>query len=35
MLQEIELVPNGKNILVSQDNKVEFVRLFIEYEFKK
>ena len=34
-LQEIELIPNGKNILVSQENKLEFVRLFIEYEFKK
>jgi hypothetical protein len=33
--QEIELVAGGKNIQVSQDNKEEFVRLFIEYEFKK
>lgn len=34
-VKEIELVPGGKNIQVSQDNKEEFVRLFIEYEFKK
>jgi hypothetical protein len=33
--QEIELKPNGKNILVTQDNKEEFVKLYLDYEFNK
>lgn len=35
MIQEIELIPGGKSISVTSSNKHEFVRLFIEYEFKK
>ena len=35
MIQEIELLPGGKSISVTSSNKHEFVRLFIEYEFKK
>ena len=32
--QEVELIPGGMKIPVTQENKHEFVRLFIEYEFK-
>ena len=32
---EMELIPGGKDILVTKDNREEFVRLFIEFEFKK
>ncbi len=35
MIQEVELIPGGKSISVTSANKHEFVRLFIEYEFKK
>lgn len=35
VMQEIELIPDGKNIAVTTDNREDFVRLFIEYEFKK
>jgi ubiquitin-protein ligase E3 A len=34
-VEEVELVPNGRNISVTMDNRSEFVRLFIEYEFMK
>lgn len=33
--QEIELKPNGRDTLVSQQNKEEFVRLYLDYEFNK
>jgi len=33
--EEIELIPNGKQIPVSTANRHEFVRLFIDFEFKK
>ena len=33
--EEVELLPGGKNMIVTSENKHEFVRLFIEYEFKK
>jgi len=33
--EEIELVPNGKQIPVTTENRHEFVRLFIDFEFKK
>jgi hypothetical protein len=33
--EEIELVPGGSNIYVTKDNREEFVRLFIEFQFKK
>ena len=33
--EEVELIPGGKNMIVTSENKHEFVRLFIEYEFKK
>jgi E3 ubiquitin-protein ligase HERC4 len=32
-LQEIELIPDGKNTSVTTANREEFVRLFVEYEF--
>ena len=35
VMQEIELIEGGKSIPVTQSNREEFVRLFIEYEFKK
>lgn len=35
VMQEIELIPNGKNVPVTSANREDFVRLFIEYEFKK
>lgn len=34
-MQEVELVPGGKELVVTQENREEFVALFIEYEFKK
>ena len=34
VLQEVELIPGGKSIQVTVENRDEFVRLFIEYEFK-
>lgn len=34
-VQEVELCQGGMQIPVTQDNRHEFVRLFIEYEFKK
>lgn len=33
--QEVELIEGGMQIPVTMDNRQEFVRLFIEYEFKK
>jgi len=35
VLQEVELIPGGKNVPVTTANRHEFVRLYIEYEFKK
>lgn len=31
----MELIPGGKDILVTRHNREEFVKLYIEYEFKK
>ena len=34
-VEEVELLPGGKNITVTTQNREEFVRLFIEYQFLK
>ena len=31
----IDLIPNGQNIYVGKDNREEYVKLYIEYEFEK
>jgi hypothetical protein len=33
-VEEVELVPGGKNIVVNKQNRKEFVELYIDYEFK-
>ena len=35
MKEEVELKPNGKNILVSKENSIEYVDLYIDYIFNK
>lgn len=34
VVQEVELIPDGKQIPVTSQNRKEFVELFIEYEFE-
>ncbi len=34
-VQEVELKPGGANIPVTRYNREEFVRLYIDYEFKQ
>ena len=34
-VNEIELKPNGSNILVTKDNRREFVQLYLQFIFKK
>ena len=32
-IESIDLVPNGSEIIVTKQNREQFVRLYIEYEF--
>lgn len=34
-INEVELKPNGNNIMVTKDNRREFVELFLQFTFKK
>ena len=34
-INEVELKPNGNNIMVTKDNRREFVVLFLQFTFKK
>ena len=34
-INEVELKPNGNNIMVTKENRREFVDLFLEFTFKK
>jgi hypothetical protein len=34
-VEQIELIPNGSKTYVTTENRSEYVRLYIEYEFKK
>jgi hypothetical protein len=34
-IETIDLIENGRDILVSKDNREEYVRLYIEYEFER
>jgi hypothetical protein len=33
--KEIELVPGGAEIPVTIENRIEYVRLFVDFEFRK
>jgi len=35
VVEERELCPDGKNKVVTRKNREEFVKLYIDYEFKK
>jgi ubiquitin-protein ligase E3 A len=34
-VHEVELKPNGANIIVNKDNRREFVELYVDFIFKK
>ena len=34
-IESVDLIPGGSEIVVTKDNREEFVRLYIEYEFER